>query len=225
MDDVEKIYEEGKLLVRAMDRPSLRIGNDGNYYECESWINEFDNLMNDGLFSLSTTLIVPKVGVRTYKNIGFLVNSDWVDCLHIAKSDSASSGNILDGDFSANKADFNSIDDLLNYIIQSKDTRMNEVNINAKLNAVVGLFINKCNISNELLKDIYVINKMIQYLVGVDYQIYLYDQLNGKIDLINLTKEQEENLISSLGGNEILCWPDSMMEAEFIPIKSNEMHK
>ena len=225
MDNVERIYEECKLLVRAMDRPILRVREDGNYYECETWINEFDNLMHNGLSSLSSTLIVPNVGVRTYKNMGFLINSELSECYHISKSDSASSGNVNDGDFAANKADFNSIYELSNYITRTKDPRMNEVNINAKIDAVVGLFINKCTISNELLKDIYVVKKMIQYLSGIDYPIYLYDQLSGKLEYIDLTKEQENILISSLSGNQILCWPDSAMEAEFIPIESHSMSK
>ncbi len=49
MEDVERLYTEGKLLVRAMDQPELRIRE--NFYECDSWINEFYGLMNDGLSS------------------------------------------------------------------------------------------------------------------------------------------------------------------------------
>ena len=72
MNYVERIYNEGKLLVRAMDQPTITIDSGNKQYECQSWINEFSNLMNKGLFSLSTTLIIPNVGVRTYKSMGFL---------------------------------------------------------------------------------------------------------------------------------------------------------
>ena len=53
MDDIETLYNEGKLLVRAMDQPLSRTSEQGNYYECDSWINEFSSLMEKGLSSLS----------------------------------------------------------------------------------------------------------------------------------------------------------------------------
>ena len=99
MDKVESIYSEKKLLVRAMDFPQLKNSNNGLEYDCTTWANEFCMLMNGNLSSASSTLIIPNVGVSTYKNIGFLINSDLANCFHIAKSDSGSSGNISSGDF------------------------------------------------------------------------------------------------------------------------------
>ncbi len=96
MDYVNVLYNEGKLLARAMDRliPS-RYG----YYEGHSWVNEFTYMMNDGLYSASSTLIIPGVGVGLYKNLGFLVNSDLANCFHISKTVSISCGNYADSTF------------------------------------------------------------------------------------------------------------------------------
>lgn len=225
MDEVERIYNEGKLLMRAMDQPGVTVGQNGKFYECESWVNEFDFLMNDGLNSLSTTLIVPGVGVKNYKNIGFLINSDMADCFHIAKSDSGSCGSMIEGDFMANKSDFDRVIELANYIKQTNATVMNEVNVNIKIDAVVGLFINKCTISDKLLKKIYVVKKMLENVVGIDYPIYLYDWDIGKLDRIDLTKEQEEELISGLASKTISCWPDSVDEPFFVSIETSNYHK
>ena len=225
MDDVERIYNEGKLLVRAMDQPGLRRNQMGYYYECQSWTDEFISLMNDGLFSLSTTLIIPNVGILTYKNIGFLINSDWAECYHIAKSDSGSSGSVLNGDFRANKADYETIEELANYIKTSNDKMMNEVNVNVKLDGVVGLFINKSNNMDYLLDKIYVAKILLKAITGIDYSIYCYDWSIGKLDLIELSKEKEEMIINSLKGNQIKCWPDDDDKPFYIPIEPTEYIK
>ena len=222
MDEVERIYNEGKLLMRAMDQPTLK---KGMYYECYTWVEEFYSLMNSELSSLSTTLVVPGVGVRNYKNIGFLINSDMAECFHIAKRDSGSCGDVINGDFHANKPDFNTIAELANYIKENSDIVMNEVNVNVKLEGVVGLFINKCMKSYYLLKKIYVAKRMIKYMTGIDYPIYLYDWNLGKLELIDLTKEQEDDLIFSLGSNQIYYWPDDLDEPEFIPIDFSQKSK
>ena len=225
MDEVIKLYNEGKLLERAMDQPNVRLDQNGKYYECDTWVNEFYSLIHDGLNSLSTTLVVPDVGVKNYKNIGFLINADLADCFHIAKSDSGSCGRVIDSNFMANKKDFNTINELANYISQTKDTIMNEVNANVKLEGVVGLFINKCTISNILLKKIYVIKKLLENMVGIEYPIYIYDWNIGKLDLVELSKEQEEELISNLESDRIFCWPDDCDEPFYISIESNGLHK
>ena len=219
MDNVEKLYNDGKLLIRSMDQPILKREK---IYECQTWIDEFNYLMNDGLFSLSTTLIIPNVGVKNYKNIGFLIDSNFADCFHIAKSDSGSSGNVKDGDFKANKKDYNTLVELANYIKNTNATTMNEVNVNVKLDGIVGLYINKCTISNLLLKKIYIVKSVLKYMTGIDYPIYLYDWNIGKIELIDLTKEDEENLIGSLESNQIYYWPDDIDKPELITISSEK---
>ena len=212
MDEVGKIYSEGKLLVRAMDLPHLKNGNNGLEYDCSTWANEFCMLMNDGLSSASSTLIIPNVGVSTYKNIGFLINSDLANCFHISKSDSSSHGNISDGDFWASKADFQTIGDLANYICNSGDTTMNEVNINASIDSVVGLFFNECPRQDLLLQMIYVVKKCLKNITGIDYPIYSYDSKNGKLNYIELTNELETQIIHSLRTTNLFYWPDEYEE-------------
>ena len=225
MEDVETIYNEGKLLVRAMDQPESRVSEDNHFYECYSWINEFSSLMKDGLSSLSTTLIVPNVGVRTYKNVGFLINSDWTNVTHVAKCDSASSGNERDGDFSANKADFDTVLELANYVKNNNDVRMNEVNVNSNLDGVVGLFINKSTNPGYLLTKIFVAKEVIKSLTGIDYPIFLYDWSLGRLERIEITKELEEVIANNLEGDKVLCWPDDVPEPYYIPIEVLQYNK
>ena len=181
MDDTQILYNNGKLLVRAMDWPQLKNGINGLEYDCTTWANEFCMLMNEGLSSASSTLIVPDVGVSTYKNVGFLINSDLANCFHISKTDSGSSGDIKNGDFFAAKADFKTIIELANYIKTSNDTTMNEVNIQVSIDSVVGLFINECLQQNRLLQMIYVVKKCLENITKIDYPIYLYNSKEGKI--------------------------------------------
>ena len=221
MDDVISLYEDGKLLVRAMDLPRLIKQDDELVYDLTTWINEFDLLMGNGLTSASSTLIIPDVGVSTYKNMGFLLNSSFCDCFHITKLDSGSSGNTESGDFHANPPDFETIDELSNYIRVSKDTNMNEVNINASIDSVVGLFINECKIQDKLLQMIYLIKKCLDKLTGLDYPIYIYKRKDGKLESAKLTDE----IISSIDSTKVYYWKDELNEPviEDINIKRRTM--
>lgn len=198
MDIVEKIYDDGKLLLRTMDHPRL-MGE--KYYECKTWVDEFNRLKSSGIDSLSTTLVVPGVGVRTYKNIGYLINSDWVK----------------------NKA--SDFDVLARYIKSRRATAVNEVNVDVNLDGVVGLFINKGSITDQLLKHIYVIKRLLRQMVDVDYPIYLYDWRIGKLELLDLSKEQEEELISKLASNQISYWLDNSDKPVLISIDLPEKEK
>ena len=221
MDNVDKLYNEGKLLARAMDRciPS-RYG----YYEGHSWANEFTFMMNDGLYSASSTLLIPGVGISVYKNIGFLVNSDLAHCFHISKTDSSSRGNYADGDFWAGEADFTKIEELAEFIKSTNAREMNEVNINLKLDAVVGLFACKCENFENVLRKIYVAKTLLKALTGIDYPIYAYDSQLGQLDLVTLSKEQEEELIAGLRCDKIMYWTDDSDEPLFVPIEASSYH-
>ena len=220
MSEVEKLYNSGKLLVRAMDFPQLKNGIDGLEYDCTTWANEFCMLTNGMLSSASTTLIVPNVGVSTYKNIGFLINSDLANCFHISKSDSGSSGNINSGDFFANKADFETISQLANYILVNNDTTMNEVNINTTIESVEGLFFNECPRQDLLLQMIFVVRTCLKNITGVEYPIYSYDIKNGKLKYMELTDELEQQIIQSLKAIKIFYWPDEYDEPIVDEIRS-----
>lgn len=212
MDDAKILYNEGKLLVRAMDWPQLKNGINGLEYDCTTWANEFYLLMNGGISSASSTLIVPNIGVSTYKNIGFLINSDLANCFHISKSDSGSSGDINNGDFFANRSDFKTIMELANYIKVSNDTTMNEVNIISSIDSIVGLFIDQCPRQDELLQIIYVIKKCLFNITDIDYPIYLYNSTEGKLNKIELTNELEQQIIQKLKTTQVFYWPDEYDE-------------
>lgn len=224
MDNVEMLYNENKLLVRAMDWPMLSKGMDGLYYDCTTWANEFCFLMNENLSSASSTLIVPNVGVPTYKNIGFLINSDLANCFHISKSDSCSNGNIDNGDFFANSPDFSTIEELATHIKNNNDTNMNEVNIKTSIESVVGLFINECSGQDRLLQMIYIVKKCLFKLTEIDYPIYLYSRKEGKLKEIELSLEKEQQIINTLLTSQIFYWPDEYSEPiidDINNIKSN----
>lgn len=177
--------------------------------------------MNHSLSSASSTLIIPGVGVSTYKNIGFLINADLANCFHISKVDSVSSGDIQNGDFSANQSDFSTIQELAFYIRENNATRMNEVNIAASIDSVVGLFINQCPSQEYLLQMIFVVRACLMRLTGIEYPIYLYDNKNGGLDKIELTDELEMEIISNLKSRTIFYWPDEYEEPIFDEIKSS----
>lgn len=209
MDKVESLYAEGKLLVRAMDFPQIQRGTNGFEYDCSNWANEFCLLMDGKLTSASSTLIIPGVGVSTYKNIGFLIDSDLSNCFHITKSDSSSSGNINDGDFHASEPDFKTIAELANYISTSGDSTMNEVNINASIDSVVGLFFNECPNQELLLQMLYVAKECIKDITGIDYPIYSYNSKNGRLNSFVLTDEIVKQITQSLKTNQLFYWPDN----------------
>lgn len=212
INNVEQLYNDNKLLVRAMDYPFLQRNNSTLEYDCSTWINEFALLKNECLSSASTTLIVPNIGINTYKGIGFLINSDLANCFHISISDSVSSGDINRGDFNANKADFNIIEELANYIKENNWTIMNEVNIVANLDAVEGLFINKCRNQERLLAMILIIQKCLKHFIDIEYPIYLYDSHNGTLEKLEITQELEDNILSNLKTKTISYWPEDYDE-------------
>jgi len=224
MENIESLYNSGKLLVRAMDSPQLSRGSYGLQYDCTTWANEFVMLMNGNLSSASSTLIVPNVGVSTYKNIGFLINSDLANCFHISKLDSGSSGNINNGDFFANKPDFSTISELANYIKNNDHTDMNEVNINASIDSVVGLFINECPMQDMLLQMIYVIKKCLESLTGIDYSIYLYNTREGILNRIELSLELEQQILDTLKTTQMFYFPDEYSEPVVENINNVKYH-
>lgn len=224
MSDAQILYNNGKLLVRAMSWPQLKNGINGLEYDCTTWANEFCMLTSGCLSSASSTLIIPGVGVSTYKNIGFLINSDFANCFHISKSDSNSSGDIKNSDFFANKADFQTITELANYIKATNDTTMNEVNIQTSIDSVVGLFINECLQQDKLLQMIYVVKKCLETLTGIDYPIYSYNSKVGKINKIELTDELEQQIIQALKTTQVFYWPDEYNEPITDDIKNKNKY-
>lgn len=189
MSYVSEKYDEGKLIIRAVDLPRLHKVNNEIKYDCSVWANEFAMIMNNEFESVSSTLLIPNVGVKTYKNVGFLVDSDFAGIQHIALSDSGSRGNFRNGDFKANPPDFEVLEQLANYIKINNYTTMNEVNISIPLNSVVGLVVMKCGNELKHLKRMMIVRKCLYELTGIEFDIFEYDSNYGKIKQIDLTDE------------------------------------
>lgn len=196
MFNVNFIYNSGNLLIRAVDLPRTHLIDGKFSIDCSVWANEFAMMSNNNFYSVSSTLLIPDVPIQTYKNVGYLVDGSKVHCHHIAISDSGSSGNVSEGTFMANKADFNALDELASFIKNNNYSTMNEVNANLTLDAVIGLVFLKCPREDLLLKNMLIIKNCIKDLTGIDYPIYAYDSALGKISQIEITNELHEKLVN-----------------------------
>lgn len=193
----EGLFKDGKLLARAMDAGKLRKGNDEYYYDFSIWAEEYELAKGEGLYSLSTTLLLEDERIPTYKNMGFLIDSDIVDIKHVCENDCASSGNDKDGDFNALAPNLYSLNNLENVVRSKHEGIMNEVNINMKDNGYVGLFVNKC-ISKIPLGQIILAQKYFELHSGKELPIYVYDTMNGKLDSLDMTLEEKKSYIRDL---------------------------
>ncbi len=194
MCNINDVYNSGNLLIRAVDLPRAHRLDGKLSIDCSTWSNEFAWMANNNFSSVSSTLLIPGVPVETYKNVGFLVDGSKAVCHHIAISDSGSSGNVAEGTFMANKADFNTLTELANFIKSNNYSTMNEVNINLNLDAVIGLVILKCAREDLLLKNMLIVKSCIKDLTGIDYPIYEYDGFLGKISEVEITEQLHEKL-------------------------------
>jgi hypothetical protein len=196
MNLVTDAFNSDNLALRAIDFPRIVRGNDGFIFDCTEIANEFDMLMsNKGMSSVSATLLIQGEHVATYKSIGFLVDARKADCFHISKTDSGSSGNMVNGDFSANKPDFENIKDLAEYIKKSKSKDINEINMNLNINAVLGLVYNAA-VNEELnQKAIIIIQKAISKLTGYEFPIYRYNRNLGTVEPSLVSEEEKNNIM------------------------------
>ncbi len=194
MCNINDVYNAGKLLIRAVDLPRAHMTNGKLSIDCSTWSNEFAWMANNNFSSVSSTLLIPGVPVETYKNVGFLVNGSKAICHHIAISDSASSGSVAEGTFMANKADFNTLTELANFIKNNNYSTMNEVNINLNLDAVIGFVFLKCPREDLLLKNMFIVKNCIKELTGIDYPIYEYNGFLGTISEVEITEQLYERL-------------------------------
>lgn len=202
--DVHELFEEDKLLVRAMDNPMLVRRNRNLAYDFSIWAEEVE-LMKKGCFtSVSTTLLVKGEKIPTYKNIGFLINGKKAEAFHFSESDSGSSGNISNGDFHANRTDIYSLEELTQRIRAKHSGVMNEVNLNIRtIDAVEGLFV---NLAKSELPKAYILmaQEYFRMQTGRKLQIYTYDIEKGALEEYNPSKEEIEDLMTRLKNNKKL---------------------
>lgn len=209
---VQDLLKKDKLLVRAMDAPQ-RAANKSSY-DFSVWATEVDCAKNEGLSSLSTTLLVSGEKIPTYKNMGFLLNSDLVDAHHIAETDSGSVGEFKNGDFVANKTDINTLSELAEKTRNEHLRCMNEVNINVNSEeAYVGLFVNKCK-SNRPKAYILLAQEYYKQQTGKVLPIYTYDSDNGTLTPFNLTEKEKTDFISKMCEEKVIRTPDICYEID-----------
>ncbi len=230
--EINNLYEQGKLLVRAMDNPSLtKEFYTGEFsYDFSTWANEYEIAKNEGLTSLSTTLIMRDENIPTYKSIGFLINSKNVDVRHVAEHDSGSCGNEKNGDFIASKTNVESISELADIIKNKHEKVMNEVNINMDENAYIGLFANQTE-SPRQLSHLLMAQKYYELQTGIVLPIYDYNSMTGNLEEINLTIEEKMNILEDCLNKKILRTPNLFYETEtgeykninFIEVLQQEM--
>lgn len=197
-EDVISLFEQGKILARAMETPSIYRNSKTNdiSYDFSVWADEYESAKQEGLWSLSTTLLISGESIPTYKSIGFLLNSDNTDVRHIAEMDSGSSGNEKNGDFRANSTEIKTLSELKDIIQSKHENVMNEVNINMRENAYIGLFANK--VSNQLqVAQMLLAQKYYELQTDDILPMYVYDKENGQLESFNITLDEKANIIKS----------------------------
>lgn len=189
-----------------MDEPFLRRNDSSLFYDFSVWAEEADIAKNDRLTSLSSTLLVPGEKIPTYKNMGFLLNSEKADIIHVADSDSGSMGNVADGDFVANPTDLKTLSDLATKTRTEKLHDMNEVNVNIKDDAIVGLFVNKCP-SERPKAMILLAQEYYKLQTGKELPIFTYDQANGNLQPLEMSKEEKKDFLERMYQNKKIHSP------------------
>ena len=196
IENIENLFENNQLLVRAMDEPSLKKNNNKLNYDFSVWAEERDIAQKDQLKYVSSTLLISGEAIPTYKNFGFLLDSNKADIVHVADSDSGS-GVTNQGDFVANETELKSLSDLVEKTKKEKLKDMNEVNINIKDDAIIGLFVNKC--PSERPKTLTLLAQEYYKLhTGKELPIFIYDTANGKIEAWKMNDEEKNKFIQEM---------------------------
>ena len=193
---VLKLFNDSKLLVRAMDLPQLIKYNNDLMYDFTVWAEEIDIAKNDKLTCISSTLLVADEQIHTYKGLGFIINSEHAEIVHVADSDSGSKGNILYGNFSANETNLHSLSDLADKTKKEHLYNMNEVNVNIGEDAIIGLFINK-SVSNRLTAFILMAQEYYKMHTGITLPIFVYDKNNGTLEALDISDQEKNDILNS----------------------------
>lgn len=207
-----------RFIVRAMDNPNLKRDNGKLVNDFSTWASEYELARSQGLYSLSTTLLVPGETIPTYKPIGFILDEEKCTIRHIAEEDSGSCGNELNGDFQANKTDINSLDELESRIKQKHQNVMNEINVNINDDAIIGLFANK-SISNRTMANIILAQKYFIMQTGKELPIYMYDNKAGCLFPLIMNQNEKAQFIKKCIEDKIILTSDIYYETENEEVK------
>ena len=198
---IEELFAKDRLLVRAVDWPSLMKTGHGLAYDFTQWETYREEVDNGKGTSLSSTLLVKGEKVKTFGGLGFFINADKVDAFHITKSDRGSRGDVELNDFKANQADFKTLDELALSIRQEHSQKLNEVNINMEsTEAYVGLFTGpgeRPRATALLAQEYY------EKQTGKVLPIAIYDAQQGTLTSYSPNSNEREYLLNILKTKEI----------------------
>lgn len=182
VDRVLGKFKEGHLLARVLQIPRITRGLDGPELEFGMWRHAAEGLTAEGgMEHLSTTLIMEGKQIPIYLSpIGLLFDSDSVQVLHVASSDSGSITTDT-GELHTNQSDLKTLDELRGYYSNKVGTQeMNEVNINAGINSLVGLVIRKGVRSPYTFVEFEAVRKFLSDK-GIVLPAYEYDERKGEM--------------------------------------------
>ena len=207
-DNVKDLFEQGKILARAMEDPSIYRQSKNNkfYYDFSGVVAEIDEAKTKGKDSASTTLLLPGEDIPTYRAYGFLIDSEKTDLIHIAERDSGSSGETSKGDFHAYAKSLTSLDALSEQIlVEGGKHSMNEVNVCMKDNAYVGVF---TNLDKRSIAFGIILQKLNEFQIGKTLPLYMYEKKHGQLTTLDLDIEQKIDIIKECLQNKRLATAD-----------------
>lgn len=207
-DKVINLFEQGKILARAMEDPSIYRQSSTNqfYCDCSGIVSEIYEARTKGKDCASTTLLLPGEDIPTYKAMGFLIDSANTDLIHIAENDSGSSGETSKGDFRAFGESLTSLDELSEQIRGEEGRHsMNEVNVNMKDDAYVGVF---TNTDKRSIAFGIILQKLSEIQIGKILPIYMYEKQKGELTSLDLDIEQKISIIRECLKNRRLASAD-----------------
>lgn len=214
-------FINNRVIVRAKDNPRLKRIEDRTVLDFSTWATEYELSVSQGLYSLSTTMLVPGESIPTYKPIGFIIDERKSSIRHVSESDSGSNGNELNGDFRANPSNIGSLDEL-EAIIKTKHLNvMNEVNINISYDAIIGLFATTI-ISEITMANIILAQRYFFMQTGKELPIYMYDCKIGYLFPLNLSEDEKMHFIQQCIENGKLRTSIIFYETEKDDIKEED---
>lgn len=197
-DKIQQLFQNDKLLVRAMDDPDLlRLGRIGPKMSRDFtvWAKEVDASLHDGLICASSTLLVANESIPTYKSIGFIINSDQAEIVHVSDMDSGSCGSTKNGDFSACASELSTLAELADKTRKEKLTEMNEVNINIKNDAIIGLFFSK---SDRPKAQVLLAQEYYKMHTGKELPIFMYDPDKGTLEALEISAAEKKEFLLAM---------------------------
>lgn len=128
--------------------------------------------------------------------MGFIINSNKTEVIHVADSDSGS-GTDKEGNLVANETDLHSLAELAQKTKEQKLKDMNEVNINFKDDAIMGLFVNKC-LSERPKALILLAQEYYKLHTRKELPIFTYDIKQGKLEEWKLNDEEKHKFLQDM---------------------------